>query len=333
MSSLVRATNLWGFQELVEELGGDAAAYLSRHHIPMDVLKDNEAFVPHRALLMLLETTSKQLDCPDFGMRLSQWQGLNILGPVAVIARNAETVLTAFEAIAKYLYVHSPGLQLTRIDGGPRDTYRFKYEIVDTNQVELRQPYELSLANGAQIIKLLGGSSAKPLSIGFKHKKLAPLSSYRETFRCSVDFEQEWCGFSISPALAHRKIDSADSDTRLLVAQYLESQFAPTSTDLSVRVSELIRKLLPTGQCNAINIAEQFALHPRTLQRRLADEGTRYEELLESERRNLAMHYLAESGLQLSQISGLLGYSEQSAFNRSCKRWFGNTPRKIRASK
>jgi AraC-like DNA-binding protein len=100
---------------------------------------------------------------------------------------------------------------------------------------------------------------------------------------------------------------------------------------LSERVAELARRLLPTGQCSADFIADQLAMHPRTLQRRLATEGVRCQDVIERERRDQAARYLAEPGLYLSQIAVLLGYSEQSALNRSCRRWFGMTPRQYRA--
>lgn len=44
----------------------------------------------------------------------------------------------------------------------------------------------------------------------------------------------------------------------------------------------------------------------------------------------LAAKYLAQPGFQLVQVAGLLGYTEQSALNRSCRRWFGTTPRQYR---
>jgi len=49
------------------------------------------------------------------------------------------------------------------------------------------------------------------------------------------------------------------------------------------------------------------------------------------ERRNSAAKYLAEPQLHLAQITALVGYAEQSTFNRSCRRWFGKTPRQYRA--
>jgi AraC-like DNA-binding protein len=100
---------------------------------------------------------------------------------------------------------------------------------------------------------------------------------------------------------------------------------------VSEKVAELAHRLLPTGQCGVDAIASEFAIHPRTLQRRLAAEGRRCQEVIERERRALAARYLAEPGLPLSQIASLLGYAEQSALNRSCRRWFGKTPGQVRA--
>jgi hypothetical protein len=62
-------------------------------------------------------------------------------------------------------------------------------------------------------------------------------------------------------------------------------------------------------------------------------EGVRCHDIIDGERRAHAVRYLAVPGLHLQQIAGLLGYSEQSALNRSCRRWFGQTPRQYRASR
>ena len=93
-------------------------------------------------------------------------------------------------------------------------------------------------------------------------------------------------------------------------------------------MADLARRLL---KCSAEVIADQLAMHPRMLQRRLVSEGVRCQDIIERERRDEAARYLADARLHLSQIAGLLGYSEQSALNRSCRRWFGKTPRQYRA--
>lgn len=67
-------------------------------------------------MLRLLDASADELKCADFGLRLSHWQGLGILGPGAVIARNAETVQDGMAEVARFLYVHSePGFLLAKL--------------------------------------------------------------------------------------------------------------------------------------------------------------------------------------------------------------------------
>ena len=189
------------------------------------------------------------------------------------------------------------------------------------------QTYEISMAIAVQIIRLLGGPEARPNVISFMHDQQGTDAAYRETLGCRVRFRQTWCGFELPHRLADRRIESADPETRRIAAKYLESNYLPRTASLSDRVAELTRRLLPTGQCSVDAIADQLAMHPRSLQRRLVTEGVRCHDLIEQERRALATRYLAEPGLHLNQIAGLLGYTEQSTLNHSCRRWFGKTPR------
>jgi AraC-like DNA-binding protein len=331
MASLIRATNLWGYGDLVRELGGDPKPFLSRFHIPPGVEHEEDAFIPFEAAVRLLEASADELSCPDFGLRLSRWQGLDILGPIAVIARNAQTVLDGLESIASYLYIHSPALKLTVGSRTPDTDVRFTFEVVEPGLPYVLQSYELSMANGARMIRLMGGPEAQPRAISFMHEQLGSDAAYSQALGCPVRFGQKWCGFDLPRHLAGKRIESADPQTRRIATKYLESNYLPSTATLSERVADLARRLLPTGQCSVEAIGDQLALHPRTLQRGLAIEGVRCQDLIERERRDQAARYLAEPRLHLSQIASLLGYTEQSTFNRSCRRWFGKTPRQYRA--
>ncbi|OBF95494.1 AraC family transcriptional regulator [Mycobacterium sp. 852002-51152_SCH6134967] len=332
MGSLLRATTLWGYGELVQELGGDPEHFRRRFRITPDVENQVDTFISFDAYVRLLEASADELGCPDFGLRLSRWQGLDILGPIAVIARNAQTVLGGLEMIGRYLYIHSPALRLTLSPSAPKSGLRFTYEVTEPGLTSLVQGHEISMAIAVRIIQLLGGPNARPSTVSFTHDQRGSDAAYRETLGCPVRFAQAWCGFEISDSLACTRIESADPETRRLAAKYLESNYLPPTASLSERVAELIRRLLPTGQCTVDAIADQLALHSRSLQRRLDAEGVRCQELIDRERRALATTYLAERGLPLSQVAGLLGYAEQSTLNRSCRRWFGKTPRHYRAS-
>lgn len=330
MGSLIRTTHLWGYKTLVEQLGGDAEAFMARFHLTPALAHDPNAFMPYRNMAQLLEASAAELDCPDFGLRLSHWQGLDALGPIAVIARNTDTVWDAFKTIGRYLYVHAPAVHLTVGPSQPGGDMRLDLDIVEPRLPQKIQAYELSMANCMQILRILAGPSAQMKSVHFRHARHGAAVSYRNFFNCPVKFKQPRCGYYISADLAQRRIDTADTQTHRLAAKFLESQHAPGSLPLTTRVAELIRCLLSTGHCSIATVAQQLALHPRTLQRRLRALETSFDAVLEQERRDQAMHYLGESGLHLSQISGLLGYSEQSSFNRAFRRWCGTTPRHFR---
>jgi AraC-like DNA-binding protein len=331
MPTLIRASNMWGFGSLVRELGADPAQLQARFGIAPAAEHEEDTFVPFEPFVRMLEASATELNCPDFGLRLSQWQGLDILGPIAVIARNAQTLHEGLASIARFLYVHSPALKLAVESPGGGADLKFTYEVTELTLPDLRQGYELSMANGVQMIRLLGGPDARPSAISFLHEQIGPDAAYAEALGCPVRFGQSWCGFELPVALAGRTIDSADPETRRIATKYLEANYLPSTAMLSERVAELARRLLPTGHCTADAIADQLGMHPRTLQRRLADEGERCQDVIERERRDQAARYLAEPGLQLSQIASLLGYAEQSTLNRSCRRWFGKTPRQYRA--
>lgn len=327
MGSLLRATAMWGYPELVRELGGDPDAFLSRFHIPAGAQHQEAAFISFDAFSRMLEASAEELRCPDFGLRLSGKQGLDILGPIAVIARNAHTVLDGVEGIARYLYIHSPALRLT-LGRRTKTGIEFTYEVTGPYV----QGYELSMGVAAHTLHLLGGPQAWFRTVSFTHDQQGPVAAYRDVLGCPVRFRQPVCGFDLPMHLAQRRIDNADPETRRIATRYLDSTYLPSTAPLSDRVAELTRRLLPTCQCSAEAIAEELAMHPRTLQRRLAKEGVRCQEVIDRERRAQAARYLAEPGLHLGQIAGLLGYSEQSALNRSCRRWFGTTPRQFRAA-
>jgi AraC-like DNA-binding protein len=330
MASLIRATNLWGYGDLIRELGADPEPFLARFGIPLGIEYEEDAFVSFEPVVRLLEASAAELDCPDFGLRLSRWQGLDILGPIAVIARNAQTVLGGMESVARYLYVHSPALRLTVAPHAEADV-RFTFEVVEPGLPYVLQAYELSLANGVRMIRLMGGPAASPRAISFVHEQLGSNAAYSDALGCPVRFGQDWSGFDLPVELAGKRIDSADPETRRIATKYLESNYLPSTATLSERVAELARRLLPTGQCSVEAIGDELAMHPRTLQRHLVAEGVRCQDLIERERQKHAARYLADPRFHLSQIAVLLGYTEQSTFNRSCRRWFGKTPRQYRA--
>jgi AraC-like DNA-binding protein len=102
---------------------------------------------------------------------------------------------------------------------------------------------------------------------------------------------------------------------------------------LRAAVENEVEKLLPHGKANKETVAKAVALSVRTLSRRLADEGTTYEEVLGRLRRSLALQYLKEPSMSVSQVAWLLGYEGSTSFNHAFVRWTGQSPSAARNQK
>src|SRR6201997_50725 len=106
--SVVRGTGLSNYPGLVAELGGDPAGLLRAAGIRERDVGNHDAFIPYRAAIRAIESAAQTTDTPDFGRRLAQRQGIEILGPVGVAARTAATVADALRISGTYMAAYSP---------------------------------------------------------------------------------------------------------------------------------------------------------------------------------------------------------------------------------
>jgi AraC-like DNA-binding protein len=100
-------------------------------------------------------------------------------------------------------------------------------------------------------------------------------------------------------------------------------------------LSEALELCLPPylleGYPHAALAAEITGYTMRTLQRKLAEEGTTYSNIVDRARCRVAISQLQGRDLSLVELSERLGYSEQSAFSRAFRRWTGLSPGEYRA--
>lgn len=329
MTALIRTTSFIGFPQLVSQLGGDYSRLLRRFRIDPHALEDDDARVPLRSLVAVLECAATELDCPDLGLRMAEYQDLHVLGPVALIARNSVTVGQALEEISRFIGYHSPGIDV-QLDRSEPEAPRLVIEIRLPGPTRQRQMQELALGVGYNAMRLLCGSQFSARSLLLSGAGSLPPARYQRYFRTAVYFSQDCNALVLSQDQLGQRVERQDPQLHRVLLDYLSPFDAQAPAGLVRQVESLILRTLPTQRCRIGLIAEQLGLHERVLQRRLAEQGTGFEALLEQARRSCAQRYLAERHMPLSQVAGLLGYSEQSVFNRACRRWFDDTPRAIR---
>jgi AraC-like DNA-binding protein len=96
-------------------------------------------------------------------------------------------------------------------------------------------------------------------------------------------------------------------------------------TGIKAEVLRALSARLPEGS-SAAGVARTLHLSVRTLQRKLASEGTTFREVMEAARGQLAQAYLSDPRVSIGEVAMLLGFSDASSFNRAFRRWTGESP-------
>jgi AraC-like DNA-binding protein len=312
-------------------LGGNATRLLRKAAIDPAALDQLTAFISFEAVTELLEASSLELDCPDFGLRLSERQDIGILGTLAVAMRYSGTVGEAMFTASQYLDVYNAAISFSITMGEQRGQTRFGFRLLPGHYHRWTQTAEHGIGVTWRVLTLLSGGRCHLKGVWFPHPAAASEASYRARFDAPLVFGTD----QLALAVARRDLDLPISENieelRDLATRYLDSRLPRGQATLTVQVRQAIESLLGISPCSQSEVARTLFMHPRTLHRRLQEEGTTFEEIKGEARRDLAQRYLAQPDLPLSQVTALLGYSEQSALGRSCRRWFNSTPREMRA--
>jgi AraC-like DNA-binding protein len=166
--------------------------------------------------------------------------------------------------------------------------------------------------------------------IWFAHEPLSPISTYQRYFGVKVSLGKPVNAIFLSSDDFNRPLRKRDYRLYDLATNFIETRFPPVHALLSLQVRAVGARLLGDGNCSHKEVAEKLGIHPRTLQRRLREEGTSFEEIKDDIRRDIALRYLGEKSISLTRLATMLGYSEPSVLTRSCYRWFSTSPRNIR---
>jgi AraC-like DNA-binding protein len=335
MTAMVRAAGRKGHAALMASLGVDPLPLLKRHGLPPEAADREDDLLPLRALVNLLEESAAATGCPDFGLRLAASQGIQVLGPLAAAIQHSATAGEALKTAARYLFVQSPALSLTVIEPSSlvADAVELRVAITLPNLSSSRQVMDQCLGDLHRIILFLVRRHYGLRAVTLPHLALADLSVYTRFFGAPVYPEQEHGGLHVTPATLSTSVAEANTSLREIALSYLNQHYADPGLTMTARVQRALRATLGSTRGSKAAIADLLFLHPRTLQRKLALEGAKFEDIRDEVRQQTALRLLRETRMPLTQVAGVLGLSEQSVLTRSCLRWFGQTPSVLRNSR
>jgi AraC-like DNA-binding protein len=196
-----------------------------------------------------------------------------------------------------------------------------------------RQLMDLSMAFVLHELDGLLFTKIKPLTAELPHKG-ADIKEYERVLRCNQIKKGKNYILEFDNAFWNEPIISANFELQTFLLQKISelNYRMETRESLGSRIVGLLRSNTYLGIPTLQEVAANLHMSPRSLQRKLQQESSSYQDLAESVRKSMAIHYLNQGNYPVKEISYMLGYNELSAFSRAFKKWTGQTPQDFRRS-
>lgn len=333
--SLIRSVILDGAGALIRDHGARPALLARRVGLPASALDEPDRLVPASAVLRFFELAAAATGLPDFGLRLSRHARLPaLIGPLAVLLRNARTVRQWCESLADNFDLYSDaalvGLEPLRGAGGGLLLSWTTTHRSGSHDVQMA---EFSLAVLAAELRSHLARDWQPQAVLFRHARPpGPLPLHRAAFGDDLRFNQDVNALLLATDTLDAALQPRGAAARALAHRLVRLDGdGSTSRPLAHRVEAVIRSLMPYVPCTVVDVAGALDLAPRTLQLHLKREGTSFIRLRDAVRADLAAKFLHDSALAAAQIAEILGYADATSFSRSFRRWHGQPLRRLRA--
>ena len=183
------------------------------------------------------------------------------------------------------------------------------------------------------MVNSLTGKRMVPAKIQFQHMARCDINIYRKWLGVTPTFEASANCILYPTSLSKTRIKGANPALYKVMKRHMrdlaEREF--TEDSLLSFVRNNISRGLNEGTATLEHVAAELGMPERTLQRRLCEEGTTFQQIIENMRMGRARYYLEKTTLSITDIAMELGYAEASVFVRAFKRKTGKTPNRYRA--
>lgn len=310
---------------MFEREGLDPAELLAGLGISEQQLAEPGERFPSRIADIVFERACPRLSDPAFALHAARcWHPSN-LGTMGYAWLSSSTLRTGLKRMERYARVLGERFRYT-VQESP-DGLRFIYDHGRGDKAIGPFMTDFSLSIIVDMCRTNFGDTLNPLQVRLRRALPARREAWDGFFGCRVEFGCSEDSFLLAPADADRRLPTAYRDMAATFDRILTGQLAElTRDDLVTRCKAHLLEHLTSGEPAEGALAEAVGLSRRTLQRRLAEQGITYKRLVDETREALARRYLENPRRSLTEITFLLGFSEQSAFTRAFRRWHGESP-------
>lgn len=297
--------------------------------VPED-LTDPQKLITVQQEMTVMRTMGRILrDVPWIGLEVGKDYHFSANGKLGLAMMCSETLMDALALALEFIHLTNAYHQYTLkiVDGTGYGEFRALTDLGDIRQAvcEAEVSSMFSMANLGHV----GPSVFRELRFAYPKPDYAV--KYEELFQCPVIFSAPVHTIVFDPSHLSMPLKLANP----LVRKAMEKDcmaMLPLLQQHETLAGRICREL-QTGQdsfATLETLALRIHMSPRTLRRRLTDEGTSYNAILSDIRKERAVALLKTTHLSMESVASRLGFSEVSSFYRAFKLWTGLTPKKFR---
>ena len=315
----IRADVVRRFTSFLGQAGAPFGRYLQEARIGADLLADAEGMVPSAFVFRFLEIAAHRSGIEDLGIRVGSTIDPFTLGSFGRAIASSSTVGRALlTSIARRPSWHSgERVWMTR----QRDVVELHHRYVMRTGESWEQAVATNLVVHLNLLKH-AAAGATPAYVGLPVRPSRMYADLPMLADTQIDFAQPRTTIAFRRETFALPLAGASTATRAVASG--PSPSLPTG--LVPSIETFVASLLGVEPPRIELVAEAAGLNPRTLQRRLAEAGVTYAELVSHTRLRLARERLIASDEKIVDVALALGYADAAHFTRAFKRWTGLAP-------
>ncbi len=312
----------------LEELEVPASAVLRRAGLPQGFIGQPRVLLNTEELFALWRAIGEVSANPAIGLLLGTETKTERFSPIGLAALSSENFGAAVEQMARYKQLTCPEEILQETDD---EEWRIQFRWLLADEVEPPVLNECCFAWVLSIARHGTGTRLSPVRVEFVQPR-PHLRTMERHFGCRVVCGAPRNAIVFRAADAQRPFVTRNAELLAMLAPQFEEELKQENGDENFveRVRRAIQQKLTGRRPTIEDIADALHISSRTLQRRLQEEGSGFQRVLEEARHRLARHYLNNSVLELNEAAYLLGYEDSNSFVRAFRVWEGVPPARWR---
>ncbi|NBF03064.1 helix-turn-helix domain-containing protein [Pseudomonas sp. Fl5BN2] len=324
----ILASAATGLTDFIQQQGGNPERILGMAGIDPEQLLHPTLSLDLNQYCSVFEEAARQTGNHNFGLRYGQQFRPDSLGLLGYVGMCSATLGEGLRNVVRTFPVHQQGSLLRLVEDG--EWCQLDYQVQYGAILRKRQDAELSMGMFTNLMRHALGQNWAPERVHFEHPQPEAWHEHCKVFDAPVLFGQPCNALVFRRSVLNRPMPGHDPK---LLAVLLESMQklsvaggGQARPGIVAEVRAQVRDLLSDGYPSLEQVAEHLRIPSWTIQRRLSESGLTFSTLVDTVRQELAIYYLQQSTLPISELALSLGYSEISAFSRAFRRWYDVSP-------